>query len=172
MGAVIVIDLQRLDRAPVEIEGEIASDDPLWSEVGVELVEPLAVEATAGGSPTLGVWVRGSMSGRLRTSCRRCLQPLELPISEDFELLFDPKTSDGEGDLTLYGFDPKAEEIDLRVPLRERFLLVVPAFPVCREDCPGLCGRCGASLSQGDCGCGAPEPDPRWGPLQALKGEN
>jgi uncharacterized protein len=171
MGAVIVIDLRRLSQAPMEVEGEIASDDSLWSEAGVELIEPLAVEAIAEGSPTRGVWVRGSMSGHVRTSCRRCLQPLELPITEDFELLFDPKTSEGEGDLTLYGFDPKAEELDLRAPLSERFLLVVPGFSVCREDCPGLCGHCGASLSQGGCGCGAPEPDPRWGPLQALKRE-
>ena len=169
MGAVLVIDLRGLSQAPVEIEGEIASDDPFWFGSGLELIEPLKVQARAEGSPDHGIWVRGTTSGRIRTSCRRCLEPLELTLSDEFELLFDPKTSDGEGDLTVYGFDPDAEEIDLRAPVAERFLLQVPGFPVCREDCPGICMHCGASLSQGECGCVAPEPDPRWGPLQALK---
>ncbi len=169
MGAVLVIELRSLDQAPVEVEGVIAVDDGVWSGSGLELAEPLKVQARAEGSPNRGIWVRGSLSGRLRTTCRRCLEPLELTISDDFELLFDPKTSAGEGDLTLYGFDPNAEELDLRAAVGERFVLQVPGFPVCREDCPGICAHCGASLSQGECECGSSEPDPRWGPLQALK---
>lgn len=172
MGAVIAIDLRRLKKAPVVVEGAIASDDPVWSGTGVTLAGPLEVRATAEGSPGRGIWVQGSLSGRVLASCRRCLEPLELEVSESFELLFDPKTPEVDGDLTLYGFDPKAEELDLRAPLRERLLLAVPFFPVCREDCPGLCGRCGQSLSEGECGCGAAEPDPRWGPLRALKEES
>jgi uncharacterized protein len=29
----------------------------------------------------------------------------------------------------------------------------VPIAPHCREDCQGLCPRCGADLNQGPCGC-------------------
>ncbi len=151
------------------VEGAIAVDDPVWSGAELALAGPLEVQATAEGSPSRGIWLRGTLSGRVQASCRRCLEPLELQVAESFELLFDPKTPESDGDLTLYGFDPKADELDLRPALRERLLLALPVFPVCREDCPGLCGRCGQSLSEGQCECGAAEPDPRWGPLRALR---
>jgi uncharacterized protein len=170
MGAVFVIELRRLNRAPVEVRGEIASDDPLWAGTGVQLVLPLRVHLTAEGSPARGVWVRGTMSCRIRAACRRCLESVEPEIVEQFEWLFDVKTSEAEGDLTLYSLDPRADELDLRPALRERLLLSLPAFPVCREDCAGLCPRCGKRLSEDRCECSPAEIDPRWGPLQALRG--
>lgn len=171
MGAVLVIDIRRLHEAPAKCEGVIASDDPAWTGTGVELARGLKVEATAEGSPTRGIWVRGSLGGRLRTACRRCLKSLEVEISENFDLLFDPKTEEGEGDLDLYGFDAGAEALDLRPQLVERFMLLVPAFPECEAGCGGYCPRCGANLSVEECRCEPTEVDPRWGPLRALRGE-
>ncbi len=155
----------------MEVDGEIGSDDPLWNESGLELASPLVVRARADGSATRGVWVRGQMSARVRSACRRCLERLELDVSEDFTVLFDATTSDDDGDLELYGFDPRAEELDLRIPLAERLVLVVPSFALCRDSCAGLCDRCGANLNEGDCGCAPADADPRWSPLQALRGK-
>ena len=170
MVAVLTVDLRRLEKAPVKVRGEIASDDPGWQGTGVELVGPLAVEARAEGSASRGVWVRGSYSGRVQAVCRRCLGSLELDVAEDFGLLFDPKTAEGEGDLTVYALDSEADELDLRRPLRELFLMAAPRYPLCDEDCPGLCPVCGANLSEGACGCEVQGPDQRWGPLQRLRG--
>lgn len=171
MGAVLTIDLRRLSQAPIEVGGEVASDDPLLKGAGVELASALAVRARAEGTASRGVWVRGSMRGRVRAACRRCLGPVELDVSEDFDLLFDPGSLKDDEDLTLYALDPDADELDLWTPLRERFLLAVPAFPLCREGCRGLCPRCGADREEGDCGCSEDELDPRWAPLQALRDE-
>ena len=109
------------------------------------------------------------MSVRVRSACRRCLEHLELDVAEDFAVLFDATTSDADGDLELYGFDPKAEELDLQLALAERLVLVVPSYALCREGCAGLCEHCGANLNEGDCGCAPAETDPRWGPLQELR---
>lgn len=155
----------------MEVDGAIASDDPLWSDGGLELASPLEVRARADGSATRGVWVRGRMSTRVRSACRRCLERLELDVAEDFAVLFDAKTSDDDGDLELYGFDQRADELDLRIPLAERLMLIVPSYALCREGCAGLCDRCGANLNEGDCGCAAADADPRWGPLQKLRSE-
>jgi uncharacterized protein len=160
-----------LNEAPVEVDGEIASDDPLWSDSGLELASPLRVRARADGSATRGVWVRGRMSARVRSACRRCLERLELDVAEEFAVLFDAKTSDDDGDLELYGFDQRADELDLRIPLAERLMLIVPSYALCREGCDGLCDRCGANLNEGDCGCASADADPRWGPLQKLRSE-
>jgi hypothetical protein len=43
-----------------------------------------------------------------------------------------------------------------------------PRWVVCREDCRGLCPRCGKDLNAGACGCPAPV-DPRWGGLTAVR---
>lgn len=167
----MIIDLRRLERAPVEVRGEIACDDALWHDVAVDLATPVAVQAVAEGSAVRGVVVRGTLTGRIRAACRRCLEPLELEVSDEFDLLFDPKTSESDEDVSLYALAPGVDELDLSTPFRERFLLTVPAYPVCGEACRGLCARCGANLNEGDCGCRAEERDPRWRPLQGLRSE-
>jgi uncharacterized protein len=43
--------------------------------------------------------------------------------------------------------------------------------PLCREDCRGLCPRCGSDLNVSECGCVVEEVDPRWRALQLLKKE-
>ena len=32
---------------------------------------------------------------------------------------------------------------------------------LCREDCRGICRKCGRNLNEGDCGCDTVELDPR-----------
>ncbi len=171
MGAVLTIDLRRLEQAPVEVRGEIAIDDPLWEGTGVELIAPLAVDGLAEGSASRGVWLHGSLSSRIATSCRRCLAALEVDVVEELGLLFDPKTRESEGDLTLYALDPQAVELDLRSIMRERLVMSMPDYPLCRPECRGLCPGCGANLNGENCVCGAAEPDPRWGPLQTLRSD-
>ena len=62
-----------------------------------------------------------------------------------------------------------ARELDLRPALREEWLLHAPAFPLCREDCKGLCPQCGndrnLAADEGGCAC-QPAADPRWAALQ------
>lgn len=169
MGAVLVIDLRGLEQAPAEVTGEIGQDDALWSDTGVDLATGVSARAKAEGSPLHGVWVRGDFSGQIRTACRRCLAPLELEVSEHFEILFDPKASRADEDEALYVLDARADELDLRPALRERFLLAVPDFPLCRESCSGLCPICGTELNEGSCQCDPSEKDPRWGPLERLR---
>ena len=42
---------------------------------------------------------------------------------------------------------------------------------LCRDDCRGLCPRCGANLNDGPCSC-EPEADPRFAALQRLLNDN
>ena len=47
-------------------------------------------------------------------------------------------------------------KLDLNEPVREALLLELPMAPHCREDCNGLCPRCGADLNDGPCACDDP----------------
>jgi uncharacterized protein len=43
--------------------------------------------------------------------------------------------------------------IDLQELLTEQLQLQVPFQPLCKEDCKGMCGNCGADLNVGRCAC-------------------
>ena len=163
------INLNRLVEAPIELRGEIAIGDPVWDGVAFELITPVTVIARVEGSPTRGVGVHASLSGRIRRECRRCLESTDSEVSDKFDLLFDPKVSPIEEDIRVYALDSEAEKLDLKPALRERFVLAVPTYTVCRADCRGLCDSCGANLNHESCECGPGGPDPRWAPLTAIR---
>jgi len=45
----------------------------------------------------------------------------------------------------------------------------LPLKPLCREECKGLCSRCGADLNQGPCGCPEIENESPFALLQQLR---
>lgn len=119
----------------------------------------------------------------LTVKCGRCLTPVTLDVPVDFKLTFvpsdeyvdeprekDPRTG------KVASFEPSAEEdvytgkeIDLDPILREQLLLALPGYPVCKDDCKGLCPVCGANLNDRECGCDRHVPDPRWAGLKNVK---
>lgn len=62
-----------------------------------------------------------------------------------------------------------AGKADLEEVLREAILLEIPFANLCREDCRGLCPRCGQDLNAGPCGCQEKPADPRWAALKEVK---
>src|SRR6266516_1144628 len=148
------VDLRELARGPVETRGELGQDDPLLEGLDVALGGPVVVtgrlQATGEG--------RFYWHGTLRTVVTAHADAL---FTQDSEALEDPDA---------YPLASDATEIDLAPAVREELLLAVPRFLQCREDCRGLCPRCGQDLNAGPCGC-APGADPRWQALESLKGK-
>ena len=58
--------------------------------------------------------------------------------------------------------------LDIDELLRSDILLEMPSKYLCREDCKGLCPKCGADLNLKDCGCVTKNTDPRFEVLQRL----
>jgi uncharacterized protein len=52
----------------------------------------------------------------------------------------------------------QGDHIELAPMLREHIILVSPMQPRCRENCAGLCARCGKDLNEGPCQCPAETP--------------
>lgn len=164
------VDLGRLEREwKFPLEAELPAEAPLWEGSGIALAEPLAVRAEAQqvGNDVL---VRGSFRGRLAMECRRCLRSLEVPVEEEFTLLFrpglDPESAD-EHDA--YRLPERGTELDLGPALREHVLLSVPRFALCDAACRGLCPQCGVDLNADECDCKVEDSDPRWAALRNLK---
>jgi len=163
------IDLGRLARdGTAEIEAAVPADDPLWTDTDLRPGGALEVRVQAQQAGD-DVVVRGRFRGTLEMECRRCLTPLEVPVEGELSLLYRPPDAEAYEDA--YVLPARGAELDLGEALWEHLLLVAPRFPLCREDCKGLCPRCGKDLNEGPCGCAVEEADERWAPLRELKGD-
>lgn len=158
--------MRGLDKGPTDVLESVPESDPLLQGLGFRLGEPVRVEGrlTAAG-PGQYYW-RGRIGTSVTSDCRRCLVEVRVPVLAPMDILF---TEDGlTDDPEAYVVPRHAVELDLGDAVREELILATPEFVLCREDCRGMCPRCGADLNAGPCGC-APESDPRWSAFEALK---
>jgi uncharacterized protein len=138
----------------------------------------LSAPATVNGKIRLAgkeVFVNGHVDARAQVECDRCLKPIELPVSADFELEYIPDSEYEssavaeltEAEMSVAVFDGDAIDVDEIV--KEQILLGVPTRMLCREDCKGICPECGTDRNTGECNCETIEIDPRWAALKNLK---
>ena len=102
--------------------------------------------------------------------CARCLSPVSGVFSLDLEKTVAPR--DLLGDLDEDKLDEFAiiEDgfLDMDEQLLEQLEMEFPMRFLCKEDCLGLCPKCGKNLNEGQCDCDHTEIDPRMEPLRKL----
>ena len=123
-----------------------------------------------------GILATGIATVHASTACDRCLEKAELDISaevDEYFLFEEPAASeedeDDEVDFSLVGDD---NTIEVGEPIMAAVLMEAPFVVLCRDDCKGLCPRCGANLNEGPCGCEAMRETERQeqSPFAKLKG--
>ena len=97
--------------------------------------------------------------------CARCLAEFELPVHKQITAYL---TEGGEGE-DPDGYFLQGDKVDLDEIIITEFVLDMDDRLLCREDCAGLCERCGADLNAGVCACKT-EIDPRLAKLGQLLG--
>ena len=165
--AMLQVDLRELARGPVDTQAELAADDPLFEGLALGLAGPVRVGGRLQATGEGRFYWHGSLATRIGRDCRRCLQPVTVPVTADFGALF-AQGIEADEDAESYALPANATEVDLRPAVREELVLAVPEFVVCRPECRGLCPRCGKDLNAGQCDC-PPEPEERWRALADLK---
>jgi uncharacterized protein len=161
------IDLRELARGPVETRADLPGNDPLFEGLEVVLAEPVRVAGRLQDAGEGRFYWRGSLTTRIAGQCRRCLTPVSVPLVVAVDALFS-RDQDALEDPNSYPVAPDAMQIDVGPAVREELLLAAPRWVVCRDECRGLCPRCGKDLNAGPCGC-PPTVDQRWHGLAALK---
>jgi uncharacterized protein len=135
----------------------------------------LIVEHRGPHEEVADIRVRAAYDGRFEVACARCLDPVEIPLKGDFDLLFRPEDADAEAgeraiteDETEIGYYGR-NGLLLEDVVREQVLLSLPGRTLCQQDCKGLCAQCGQNLNQQSCSCDQGEAvDPRWKALGNL----
>lgn len=104
--------------------------------------------------------VRGTVWTEVHLECVRCLKEFDLLLEAPIVVYAERTGSTSHAEQEELERDDHmlfhdGRRLDLRETVRESLLLELPITPRCREDCPGLCPKCGADLTLGPCGCSA-----------------
>lgn len=100
----------------------------------------------------------------LNLTCDRCAADFSRAFSIPVEHVLVTELNDDDNDefIVVDSF-----HYDLEPLVRGDVVLALPMKVLCREDCVGICHRCGKDLNDGPCDCGR-DYDPRWDALQQL----
>jgi len=177
---VLITPLQLVDQ-PLEIDQTIEPGD-LDYTLELRQVGPLPVKGSADlliehrdqGSHVNDIRLRASYHGDFEILCARCVEPVPTTLAGEFDLLFRPEEADaiaGEHaitpDETEIGYYQESG-LSLEDVVREQVLLCLPGRTLCKEDCKGLCPRCGQNLNLATCSCGEAPANPQWNALADL----
>ena len=119
-----------------------------------------------------GILAKGIMHTEVEATCSRCLSLFSSPLALTIEEEYFPVTDVVSGSSLALPDEPGCFTIDehhildLIEAISQYTLLAVPMKPLCREDCAGLCPRCGYNLNQEPCGCPPQEADTHWSELR------
>ena len=169
----MIIDLITLKSSPFEFDFSIPAGEIKLESDDAELKNDVRVKGFL-TKRIVQVDVAGEIFALLEVECSRCLQEIEKNFEVKFEAVFvtpENFTEAKEAELNATDLDVsvfEGDKIDLTELVREQILLNLPEQVFCREDCKGLCEKCGANRNLIDCKCIEKEIDPRWSALKNL----
>ena len=100
-----------------------------------------------------------------KTHCARCTKEISGVFEHTFTRPLATKLEEEDDEYLMI----TQGVIDLDTPLLEDLILSLDFVYLCKEDCKGLCFKCGHDLNDGDCGCAdKKEIDPRLAILAKL----
>lgn len=167
--AMLCFDIRSLEARAESVDGVLESVDPVWEAGDARpLGEGVHVTGRLSAAGHGRFYFSGAFQGAASAECRRCLADVQLDVSSELHLLFAESGLDDAEEDDVVLIPPGARELDLRPALREEWLLTVPAFALCRDDCKGLCPSCGIDRNTGACNC-ATASDPRWAGLRDVR---
>jgi uncharacterized protein len=157
------IDIQKLLEGPMDVDVELP---------GGFLAEGLETQGVSfdDGRGKMAfrivgddIMASGELRSCVRAKCARCLAPAQWPLRVEVHLYYLPEPKDrgpavvdvdpAEADCGTYTGGWLEPDDDLR----ELLVVEAPSVLLCRDDCKGLCPRCGANLNSEACQCEADE---------------
>ena len=159
----------RLLRFDYELSLDTASEDTASYLSGVGFPSPMKVNGEI--TNTAGYMrMTLTMSVDYCAKCARCLSDVNGEFTLSLEKTVAPRNLLGDLD------EDKLDEfaiiedgfLDIDEQLLEQLEMEFPMRFLCKEDCLGLCSKCGKNLNEGQCDCDHTEFDPRLEPLRKL----
>ena len=116
---------------------------------------------------TAGVLVMtGSIQTCIHGICDRCANPFDREINFPIDVVLVTELANEENE-DEWVCPLEGDSADLEDIVRTVFVLNLDSKLLCKDDCKGLCCRCGKNLNDGPCNC-QKELDPRFAALKQL----
>ena len=168
----------------LSLVGEATAEELGLTEADATLRGPLSVSLDMAQADEM-IAVTGVLEGTVVRQCVRCLKEYDDALAFSVHAAFaregkeakvgvrQPKVveprkgrqasakaeaeveKEDEGDDRYFY---QGDHVELAPMLREHVILSAPMRPLCREECAGLCARCGKDLNEGPCQCPAEAP--------------
>ena len=146
---------------------EFTSFDAGMGEFPVLETAPFTLSVANLGNKRLSITGRTDVT--IGIPCDRCLEDVPIVFSLDLSK---------EIDLARFLADDPEEledasymigtNLDVDQLIFGEILVSWPTKVLCREDCKGICKRCGTNLNLAECRCQKTEPDPRMAAIQDI----
>lgn len=117
----------------------------------------------------------GRVETTVRLNCSRCLAEYDAQIDSSFTVFYtkasgsplDEEVELAEEDLISKSYS--GEEIDFAPEVSEQVIMEIPFKPLCKENCLGLCSKCGINLNDTACDCDRGAGGFKFGALKGIK---
>ena len=150
--------------ASVPFSTEVDLSDLCYG-VSYPVTEPVVAEGVVRN--TAGVLVMtGSIQTTIHGTCDRCATAFDRCIDFPIDVVLVTELANEENE-DEWVFPLEGDSADLDDIVRTVFVLNLDSKLLCKEDCQGLCCRCGKNLNDGPCNC-QKELDPRFAALKQL----
>lgn len=159
------VDLHRLIASPGEkLDFDFELDaDGLTFEGLLRFTSPVraaGVIVNHAGHITL----TGAIEADMLCQCARCLKEFPRHLRREMAAYLTEELVDEDNEDYYLLKDGVA---DLEEIARDTLILNFEPRLLCKDDCKGLCPKCGKDLNEGPCDCGE-DPDPRMAALRQL----
>ncbi len=117
--------------------------------------------------------ITGELKFSLAIPCSRCLEPVEVKFDLPLDIEVDMNLTEDERrdnlDEQPFIID---QNLDVEQLLVNELLMNLPMKVLCREDCKGICSKCGANLNKVTCSCDKGSLDLRMSAIQDIFNES
>ena len=113
--------------------------------------------------------LKGNFSITVKIPCSRCAEEVSYIIQNDFVKVINFNLSEED---SLYDLDDMSfingYDLDTDELIYQEIILVFPLQVLCREECKGICTKCGTNLNHKQCNCEKVDIDPRMAVFQDI----
>ena len=157
---------QIIDRPGASVPFSVSVDlSDLCYGVSYPVSEPVLAEGNVRN--TAGVLVmQGSIATTIHGICDRCASEFHRKVEFPIDVVLVTKLESEENE-DEWVFPLEGDSADLDDIVRTVFVLNLDSKLLCKEDCKGICPKCGKNLNDGPCNC-RKELDPRFAALKQL----
>ena len=153
------IEIEGLEPEPLQVHHVFPVGEIKFSHEDAALYEPVTTDFILSHKDR-DLHVDGRVETAIRFKCSRCAREFSRPFSASFDLSYlpQPKWANEKAEIELRYEDMEVAyydgiTLDVDLMVLEQIELAMPMSFICREDCKGLCYKCGADLNEGTCLC-------------------